>query len=220
MEQTRKIHRKEPVSGSKAQNAVFFLHGYGADGADLFDLSNPFSMVMPNAAFISPDAPYDCAMSPIGKEWFPIEKIPSGAFESSKDFLKFIENECKSMSISLEQTVLIGFSQGAMMSLQTLLISPKRFAAIIAFSGGLSSENLQMSENFFEDGKHKNCKTPILLVHGEQDDVVPFSSLKITEDLLCNIGFNVEKLSRPGLGHGIDPDGISAGMNFLKQINF
>ena len=124
------------------------------------------------------------------------------------------------MSISLEQIVLIGFSQGAMMSLQTLLISPKKFAAIIAFSGGLSSENLQMSENFFEDGKHKNCKTPILLVHGEQDDVVPFSSLKITEDLLSNIGFNVEKLSRPGLGHGIDPDGISAGMNFLKQINF
>ena len=220
MEQTRKIHRKEPVSGSKAQNAVFFLHGYGADGADLFDLSNPFSMVMPNAAFISPDAPYDCAMSPIGKEWFPIEKIPSGASEASKDFLKFLENECKSLSISLEQIVLIGFSQGAMMSLQTLLISPKKFAAIIAFSGRLSSENLQMSENFFEDGKHKNCKTPILLVHGEQDDVVPFSSLKITEDLLSNIGFNVEKLSRPGLGHGIDPDGISAGMNFLKQINF
>ena len=220
MEQTRKIHRKEPVSGSKAQNAVFFLHGYGADGADLFDLSKPFSMVMPNAAFVSPDAPYDCAMSPMGKEWFPIEKIPSGAFESSKDFLKFLENECKSMSISLEQIVLIGFSQGAMMSLQTLLISPKKFAAIIAFSGGLSSENLQMSEDFLEDGKHKNCKTPILLVHGEQDDVVPFSSLKITEDLLSNIGFNVEKLSRPGLGHGIDPDGISAGMNFLKQINF
>ena len=127
MEEKRKIHRKGPVSGSNAQNAVFFLHGYGADGGDLFDLYKPFSMVMPNAEFISPDAPHDCAMSPIGKEWFPIEKIPFGAAEASKDLLIFLETECKSLSISLEQIVLIGFSQGAMMSLQTLLISPKNF---------------------------------------------------------------------------------------------
>ena len=220
MEEKRKIHRKGPVSGSNAKNAVFFLHGYGADGADLFDLHKPFSMVMPNAEFISPDAPHDCAMSTIGKEWFPIEKIPFGAAEASKDLLIFLETECKSLSISLEQIVLIGFSQGAMMSLQTLLISPKKFRAIIAFSGRLSVENINLSESNIENGKHKNHETPILLVHGEKDEVVHFDSLKITKDLLTNIGFNVKKLSRPDLGHGIDPDGVSAGMEFLKQINF
>ena len=220
MNKERKIYRKPPISDKNPNSMIIFLHGYGADGADLFGLSEPFSNKMPNTQFISPDAPHDCAMSPIGKEWFPIEKIPFGAAEASKDLLIFLETECKSLSISLEQIVLIGFSQGAMMSLQTLLISPKKFRAIIAFSGRLSVENINLSESNIENGKHKNHETPILLVHGEKDEVVHFDSLKITKDLLTNIGFNVKKLSRPDLGHGIDPDGVSAGMEFLKQINF
>ena len=70
--QERKIHTKSPTAGTSPKQIVFFLHGYGADGADLIDLSSPFSMVLPYAKFISPDAPFDCKMSPMGKEWFPI----------------------------------------------------------------------------------------------------------------------------------------------------
>ncbi len=58
--QERKIHTKSPTAGTSPKQIVFLLHGYGADGADLIDLSSPFSMVLPYAKFISPDAPSDC----------------------------------------------------------------------------------------------------------------------------------------------------------------
>ena len=73
MNSENNIYRRPPAAGGKASNLVVFLHGYGADGKDLIDLANPFSMAMPNASFISPDAPHPCAMSPSGRQWFPIE---------------------------------------------------------------------------------------------------------------------------------------------------
>ena len=73
MKDNANIYRKPPAAGGKPSNLVVFLHGYGADGKDLIDLANPFSMALPNAAFISPDAPFPCAMSPQGRQWFPIE---------------------------------------------------------------------------------------------------------------------------------------------------
>ena len=88
--QERKIHTKSPTAGTSPKQIVFLLHGYGADGADLIDLSSPFSMVLPYAKFISPDAPSDCKMSPMGKEWFPIEEIPNGAINASNELLNLI----------------------------------------------------------------------------------------------------------------------------------
>ena len=208
MMQERKIHIKTPSSGGYPQKLVFFLHGYGADGNDLFDLSKPFSMVLPFAKFISPDAPYECKMSTQGKEWFPIEEIPYGAKKSAIDLLKFIRSECKKEKLDITDVILIGFSQGAIMSIQSLLISEKNFFAIICYSGGISIENI----------KHKNSKTPILLIHGEEDQVVPFEWLKQSEKLLSQIGFVVETFSRPNLGHGIDPEGVTIGMEFLKKL--
>ena len=220
MNSDRKIHRKSPISGKAPDSMVIFLHGYGADGSDLFDLSIPYSNEMPNTQFISPDAPYDCAMSVTGKEWFPIENIPFGAANAAKIFLSLLEQESKSFSIPFEKIVLIGFSQGAMLALQTLLISPKRIGSVIAYSGGLSLENIDLSKDLILDNRHKYFNTPVLLIHGEMDEVVPFSSLKITADLLYKIGFNIEKVPRPDLGHGIDQVGISSGIDFLRKNNF
>ena len=216
--QERKIHIKSPKVETAPKQIVFLLHGYGADGADLIDLSSPFSMVLPYAKFISPDAPYDCKMSPIGKEWFPIEEIPNGAINASNELLNLIKNECDKENLKFENVLLIGFSQGAMMSIQSLLLSKHDFFGIIGYSGGTSQENINASRHFIEKNKHKNSSTPILLVHGEEDDIVPFSSLENTKKLLIGIGFEVKAVNRPGLGHGIDPDGISAGMEFVKKI--
>ena len=178
--QERKIHTKSPTVGTSPKQIVFLLHGYGADGADLIDLSSPFSMVLPYAKFISPDAPFDCKMSPMGKEWFPIEEIPNGAINASNELLSLIKQECDKESLKFENVLLIGFSQGAMMSIQSLLLSKNNFLGIIGYSGGTSLEN--------------------------------------AKKLLIGIGFDVKTVNRPGLGHGIDPDGISAGMEFVKKI--
>ncbi|MDC3063090.1 prolyl oligopeptidase family serine peptidase [Alphaproteobacteria bacterium] len=216
--QKRKIHTKSPTLDIPPKQIVFFLHGYGADGADLIDLSSPFSLVLPYAKFISPDAPFDCKMSPMGKEWFPIEDIPNGAIKASNELLNLIKVECDKENLKFGNVLLIGFSQGAMMSIQSLLLSDHNFLGIVGYSGGTSQENINASKHLIYKNVHRNSSTPILLVHGEEDDVVPFSSLEHAKKLLTEIGFDVKTVNRPGLAHGIDPDGISAGMDFVKNI--
>ncbi len=213
------IYRHKPAAGGLSSNLVVFLHGYGADGKDLIDLANPFAMALPNATFISPDAPDPCAMSPQGRQWFPIEEIPNGAIKASKSLLNLIQKEAEDLSLTFKDVVLIGFSQGAMMSMQCLLLNKFRLGAVIGYSGALKDENIEAASSHIINGKHKFSETPILLVHGEQDEVVPFESLQNSKSLLDNIGFNVETLSRPKLGHGIDPEGISRGMEMLKILN-
>ena len=214
-----KIYRQNPPAGGNANKLVVFLHGYGADGKDLIDLANPFGMALPNASFISPDAPHPCEMSPQGRQWFPIEEIPKGAIKASLGLLDLIENEAKKLNLTFKDVILIGFSQGAMMSMQCLLINDKQLGAIIGYSGALRQENIDAANDQILDGKHKFSDTPILLVHGERDEVVPFKSLKWSKTLLNKIGFNVQTLSRQNLAHGIDPEGISKGMEFLKSLN-
>ena len=213
------IYRRPPAAGGISNKLVVFLHGYGADGKDLIDLANPFSMAMPNATFISPDAPHPCKMSPSGREWFPIDQIPTGAIKASENLISLIQDEAKSLNLSFKDVILIGFSQGAMMSLQCLLINNQQFSAIIGYSGALREENVEAAHNQIINGKHNFANTPVLLIHGEKDEVVPFQSLISSKNLLNNIGFNIQTLSRPNLGHGIDPEGISAGMELLKIIN-
>ena len=213
------IYRQNPAAGGNANKLVVFLHGYGADGKDLIDLAKPFGMALPNASFISPDAPHTCAMSPQGRQWFPIEEIPKGAIKASLGLLGLIDYEAKKLNLTFKDVILIGFSQGAMMSMQCLLINNEQLGAIIGYSGALKEENIDAADDQILNGKHKYSNTPILLVHGEQDEVVPFQSLEKSKNLLNKIGFNVQTLSRQNLAHGIDPEGISKGMEFLKSLN-
>ena len=105
------------------------------------------------------------------------------------------------------------------MSMQCLLINNKQLGAIIGYSGALRQENIDAANDKILNGKHKFSNTPILLVHGEQDEVVPFESLERSKNLLNKVGFNTQTLSRQNLAHGIDPEGISKGMEFLKTLN-
>ena len=219
MVENRNIYRQGPAAGGKSNKLVFFLHGYGADGKDLIDLANPFSMALPNATFISPDAPFPCAMSPQGRQWFPIEEIPMGAIEASNNLLSLIEKEAQTIGLNFKDVILIGFSQGAMMSMQCLLLSKFQLSGIIGYSGALREQNIEAAKYNVIDGKHKFSSTSVLLVHGEQDEVVPFQMLEKSKVLLDGIGFNTRTLSRPNLGHGIDPEGISKGMEMLKQLS-
>src|SRR5215467_4148440 len=65
--------RLEPLS-LPTQQLIVFLHGYGADGHDLIELGGHFQQLLPHAACVSPHAPDVCAISPFGREWFPLER--------------------------------------------------------------------------------------------------------------------------------------------------
>ena len=209
--------RKEPVSGD-TRSIVVFLHGYGANGADLLGLADPLGEHLPDTLFIAPDAPEHCAGSPMGYQWFPIPWIDGSSEEESRrgmlsavdDLNAFLDAVMVDEDVLPEQVVLFGFSQGTMMSLH---VAPRRddpVAGVVAFSGRLLEPDLLEDE--------VTSRMPIILVHGDQDDVVPVQALPEAAEALQSAGFKeVFAHIQKGTAHGIAPDGLSVALAFMRD---
>ncbi|WP_293447571.1 dienelactone hydrolase family protein [Planktotalea sp.] len=209
--------RKEPISG-EVRSVVVFLHGYGANGADLLGLADPLGEHLPDTLFVAPDAPEDCAGAPMGFQWFPIPWIDGSSEEESErgmmsaisDLNSFLDALMVDEDVLPEQVVLFGFSQGTMMALH---VAPRRedaVAGVVGFSGRLLAP-----EDLIDDVV---VRPPILLVHGDQDDVVPVQSLPDAADALQKAGFeDVFAHIMKGIAHGIAPDGLSVALAFMRD---
>jgi phospholipase/carboxylesterase len=209
--------RREPVSG-ETRSVVVFVHGYGANGADLLGLADPLSEHLPDTLFIAPDAPEMIPGMPNGYQWFPIPYIDGSSEEESErgmdaaveDFNSFLDALMVDEDVLPEQVVLFGFSQGAMMSLH---IAPRRedeIAGVVAIAGRLLRPDLLADEVV--------GRPPILLVHGDQDDVVPPQSLQLAAEALQEAGWkDVFAHVMQGTAHGIAPDGLSVSLAFMRD---
>ena len=194
---------------------VIFLHGYGANGNDLLGLADQLSEHLPDTVFLAPDAPETCSVNPGGFQWFPIpwidgsteEESERGLLRATEDLQMFIKQSMEEEGLSEAETILIGFSQGTMMALHVGPRMVDSILGIIGFSGRILNP-----ESLLEDCK---SKPPTLLIHGDQDDVVPFSSLSTAESTLQECGFEVETHVMEDTGHGISPDGLLACLNFI-----
>lgn len=209
--------RIEAVSG-ETRSAVVFLHGYGANGADLLSLAEVLGEHLPDTMFIAPDAPEACAGAPFGFQWFPIpwidgsseEESRQGLWQASQDLDAFLTGLMVDEDLMPEQIALFGFSQGTMMALQ---VAPRRedaVAAVVAFSGRLLEPELL--------GDEAQSFPPILLVHGDADEVVPVQSLPQAAEGLQAAGFEeVYAHIMRGTGHGIAQDGLEIALAFLRE---
>ncbi|MEP3346237.1 MAG: alpha/beta fold hydrolase [Litoreibacter sp.] len=208
--------RKASKSGEDS-SLVIFLHGYGADGADLLGLADPLSEHLPDTVFAAPNAPEVCIGNPAGFQWFPIPWIDGSSEEESErgmmqavdDLNAYIDATMEEEGLSEAETILVGFSQGTMMALH---IAPRRadqFAGIVAFSGRLLRPELLADEAI--------SKPPVVLIHGDQDDVVPPVSMPEAGDALQEAGFPVFGHVMKGTGHGIAPDGLGVALSFIGQ---
>lgn len=205
--------RLKPASG-QARALVVFMHGYGADGNDLIDLGRNWQELLPDAAFVSPHAPEPCGMSPMGRQWWELTfRDPGerwrGVNQVHADVDHFLDAELARHGLTPDRLALVGFSQGAMTALHVGLRRRVSPAAIIGYSGHLvGGEHLK---------EQATGKPPVLLVHGDQDNVIPVDALF---DAMANFG----KAEIPcqwhlsiGVGHGIDPDGLRHGGEFVAQ---
>jgi len=208
--------RKASKSGEDS-SLVIFLHGYGADGADLLGLADPLSEHLPDTVFVAPNAPEQCTGNPMGYQWFPIPWIDGSSEEESErgmtqavdDLNAYVDATMEEEGVSEAETILVGFSQGTMMALH---IAPRRedqFAGIVAFSGRLLRPELLADE--------AKSKPPVVLIHGDQDDVVPPISMPEAGDALQEAGFPVYGHVMKGTGHGIAPDGLGVALSFIGQ---
>ena len=108
-----------------------------------------------------------------------------------------------------ERTALVGFSQGTMMALQVGLRRKAALAGIVGFSGRLLRPERLAAEIA--------SKPPVLLVHGDEDAMVPVASLAEAKDALTAAGVPVRTHVSRGVGHGIAPDGLGLAVGFLKE---
>lgn len=205
--------RLPPKSGH-ARQLVVFLHGYGADGNDLIDLGAQWADLMPDAAFVSPHAPEPCGMSPMGRQWWALTmRDPSerwrGCQVARPDLDYFLDQELARHGLPPERLALVGFSQGSMMALHVGLRRAVTPAAIVAYSGHLvGPEHL---------GSEARGRPPILLVHGDRDEVIPIDALFQSMEGLAKAEIPCQWHLSFGIGHGIDGGGLAHGGKFLAQ---
>ena len=212
-----KNHVVQALSG-ESDSLIVFLHGYGADGADLLNLADSLKIHLPNTIFMSPDAPNKSTMNPFGYEWFPIprldgsslENAKKGRDEATKELNLFLSEIKENTGIPFERIFLFGFSQGCMMSLHLAPRKNEKIAGVVGIAGMLMQPELLEKEAV--------QKPPILLVHGDEDDVVPYEELNIAEDTLVKANFEVYTLTSKGAGHSITEDGLRAALQFIRNI--
>lgn len=204
-----------PASGGAPKQIVLLLHGLGSDGNDLIGLAPSWAPLLPDAVFVSPNAPFPCDMAPMGYQWFSLaDRSPdsklAGVRAAAPILDAFVDSLLQRFNLGADKLALVGFSQGTMMS---LYIAPRRtqtIAGVVGYSGAMVGAEALAGET--------KSKPPILLVHGTGDPVVPHQATEQAAEALKSAGLAVDVMLRPGLPHSIDEPGLRAGGAFLKRV--
>ncbi len=209
-----------PAKGGRPRQLVVLLHGWGADGNDLIGLAPALAPALPEAEFLSPDGPFDCDAG-FGRQWFSLgDRSPQGDMSEPVMTARlaavapmidaFIDAALKERDLAADKLALVGFSQGTMAALYVGLRREGGPAGVLGYSGHLVAGAALAEE--------ARAKPEILLVHGEMDEILPVAATRYAEQMLKKHGLKVSAIYRPGLGHGIDEEGLRQGAAFLKRV--
>ena len=204
---------RRPPQRPPATHLVVLCHGYGSDGNDLIGLAPHWQGLLPGAAFVSPNAPERCPLSPSGYQWFPLSRIDPhetwrGVESAGPKLDAFLDAELARLDLPNDRLALAGFSQGTMMVLHVGMRRKVPPAAIVGFSGMLAGpEHLPRLPK----------PPPVLLLHGDADTVVPPGALFLSANALAAAGVPVQWRMTKGLGHGIDPAGLALAGRFIAD---
>ncbi|GGD03216.1 phospholipase [Pyruvatibacter mobilis] len=205
--------RLAPANGGPADRLVVLVHGYGADGNDLIALGNHWRTLMPSAAFVAPNGPQRCDGNPMGYQWFPITRLDPvellKGVESAAPLLDaFIDQELEANGLDGSRLALVGFSQGTMMSLHVGTRRVPGPVGILGYSGALVAP---------EKLADVPSRPPVMLIHGDADDMLPVQAMHAAAGALGDADFAVRWHVARGVGHGIDPEGLELGGRFIAD---
>jgi phospholipase/carboxylesterase len=199
-----------PALSGQTQSLVILVHGYGSNGEDLIGLVPHWREVLPNTAFVSPNAPQPCPGAPGGYQWWGFgagSDRTAGVTSAAPILDAFIDAELARHGLSDDRLALVGFSQGTMMSLYVGPQRERQIAGIVGLSGAL-----------IDTGEAPKTHPPILLVHGDEDPMVPIEAFYRAREALERQGFEVTSHVSPGLGHGVDLAGVTLARRFLERV--
>ena len=205
---------RPPLRGGAARHLVVLLHGLGADGNDLIGLADAWAGLVPDAAFLAPDAPEPCDLAPMGRQWFSLQSrtpvtLLAGARRAAPVLEAYLDRQCARFGVAARRLALVGFSQGTMMALHVALRRAQPVACVLGYSGALVGAESLPGE--------VRSRPPVLLVHGDADQVVPIGALHGALDALTRAEVAAEWHICRGTGHGIDPQGLALGGRFLAE---
>lgn len=193
------------LSCGKPVYLVVLLHEEGAEGQMVIDRALNWAPDLPKADFLAAEAPFPAPGG--GRQWFPSDAMTPEAIAHGLQTVgpwldAFLDEMLAARRLPESHLALVGFSQGAMLALHVGLRRAAAPAAIVGFGAALPSADNLASEI--------RARPPIFLIHGEADEVVPFSAMTETRERLKALGVPARSMRRPGLGHGVDDDGILA----------
>jgi phospholipase/carboxylesterase len=200
----------------RSEKSIFLFHGYGADKENLIPIGVFISKHVPNADVIVMDGVELCD-NETGYQWFSYNRS-NNVMESEEERTRTnyrnnvskiesaINNVLIKRSIEYGNVVMMGFSQGASVSLDMGL--RKGILAIVSFAGALVDPDVEVLNP---------SKTRVLLAHGTRDIVVPFSCMKLAKDILQDKGVQVECVVEEDQGHCIGIDMLNRAVKFLSE---
>ncbi|MBB5464109.1 phospholipase/carboxylesterase [Paraburkholderia sp. CI2] len=202
--------RRSPQN-TPATSLVVLMHGVGSNARDLIPLADIWSEDLPGTAFVSLDGtdPFDGGFG--GRQWFSLRDVGAANREARvvaayPALRRVLDAELAHWQLSFDRLALVGFSQGSIMALHHVASSVEGAAGVVAYSGRLASPIVS-----------SNRATPLTLVHGENDEVIPVRELESAADAFNSAGYAVDAYVLPGVGHTITADGVALGRDALER---
>ena len=203
-----------PLSKGKPKQAIVLCHGFGGDGKDISSLALGWKRFLPEAIFLSPNAPETCSVNPKGYQWFDLtsekeEIILEKTLVAEEKLNIFLDQVFDNFQLEPRNLALVGFSQGCMISIQVAVKKKKKINCLVGYSGKIINKN-HLSKNI-------NSKPKIFLMHGENDTIVSPIHLLEAKEYLKNHNINIKTKMFKNCEHKIPVEGSSLGLEFLKK---
>lgn len=210
-------HEIKNKKGEKPNKLIFILHGYGADGANMLDIAEYYSNYLPNCYFVCPNGCQRFEYDDSGYQWFSLidrseNKMYDAMVLSAKILNKYIDSHLNKLGLTDKDLILIGFSQGAMMSLYLSTRRENDIAGVVGFSGMLLGNEAKTASDL------KSKPQSVLLLHGDEDDVVPYDSMEKAFNVLQFFDIDVKKYRQNKVGHYISNEALQESLGFLEEI--
>jgi phospholipase/carboxylesterase len=205
----------KPRSGNPPKRLVILFHGIGVNGQNLIDIAGVLNRFIPDTHFIAPNAPFPYDMDRGNEyQWFSRQDrseqaIMEGLQQVEPIVNEFIDSQLQRFNLREEDVAVLGFSQGTMVALHCFLRRPKPVALIAGFSGALIAPNLLETE--------LKSKPPVLLSHGEDDNILPIGLMHQAEEVLRSHNVEVEARSYRDLAHAIGQEGFERAIDRFKE---
>ena len=203
-----------PLSNQEPKEIIILCHGYGGDGKDISVLANGWRRFLPNAVFLCPNAPEVCEINPKGFQWFNLDSenediILEKSFIAENKLSIFLDEVLKEFKLNPNNMALVGFSQGCMIGLQTVIKKKYKINCLVGYSGKIIHKN-HLSQNIIS-------KPKIFLMHGDRDLIVPPVHLLEAKDFFQEHNYKIKTKIFKDCEHNIPVEGSSAGLEFLKK---